>query len=293
MESNLNINFFGKIWNAIAKPGKYEDLRKLGLKKSITYIFSLVGIFALILAIIATLLQINIVNDAISYLDEKLPEFKFKDNKLSLDNSDATILDDEKIIGYIGNKIVVNPMVTKDKAIDLYKDLATEKNKVLIFLNEEYILISNEYNPNSEQNDGIEEKNYTDISSKYISDTTYEYTKKDIIEYLRERTSYTYYLAQYFIIYFGMIVFLYGIYIIIISFSLWLITKLSKFKWNLKDSIMNTIYASTLSMFVYVLYMIISYFTKYKIPYMDACCIFLIFIYLYLLVIKQKKEINN
>ena len=277
MEDKLKINFFKKLWYSIARPSKYENLRSLGIGKAIQYIFSLISILAIVLAIIAAFLQIKVVNNAIVYLDEKIPEFKFKDNKLTLENEDATILDDEKIISYLGNKIVINSLIKKEDAITQYKDLATEKNKVLIFLNEEYILISNKYNPESKNNEGIENKKY-------------EYSKKDVIEYLKKRTTYTYYIAQYFVIYFGSIMIIYGIYIILISLSLWLVTKILKVKWTLKETVMNTIYASSLSMIVYVFYMIISYFTRFKISIMDILIILLIFIYLYLLVWKQKKR---
>ena len=290
MEDKLKINFFKKLWYSIARPSKYEKLRNLGIGKAIQYIFSLISILAIVLAIIAAFLQIKVVNNAIAYLDEKIPEFTFKENKLTLENADATILDDEKIISYLGNKIVINSLIKKEDAINQYKDLATENNKVLIFLNEEYILISNKYNPESKNNEGIENKKYSEISSKYIKDTSYEYSKKDVIEYLKKRTTYTYYIAQYFVIYFGSIIILYGIYIILISLSLWLVTKILKVKWTLKETVMNTIYASSLSMIVYVLYMIVSYFTKLKIPIMDILIIFLIFIYLYLLVWKRKKR---
>ena len=49
----------------------------------------------------------------ISYLDEKLPEIKFKDNTLSLKNKEAVIINDSKIINYFGNVIVINPIVEK------------------------------------------------------------------------------------------------------------------------------------------------------------------------------------
>lgn len=292
MEDNLKINFFKKLWYSIARPSKFEILRELGIGKAIKYIISLISILAMVLAIIASFLQIKVVNNAIAYLDEKIPEFKFKDNKLTLENADATILDDEKIISYLGNKIVINTSMKKENAIDQYRDLATEKNKVLIFLNEEYILISNKYNPESKNDEGIENKKYLEIAPKYIKDTSYEYSKKDVIEYLKKRTTYTYYIAQYFVIYFGSIIILYGIYIILISLSLWLVTKILKVKWALKESIINTIYASSLSMIVYVLYMIISYFTRFRIAIIDILIIFLIFIYLYLLVWKQKKKMK-
>ena len=290
MEDKLKINFFKKLWYSIARPSKYEKLRNLGIGKAIQYFFSLISILAIVLAIIAAFLQIKVVNNAIAYLDEKIPEFTFKENKLTLENADATILDDEKIISYLGNKIVINSLIKKEDAINQYKDLATENNKVLIFLNEEYVLISNKYNPESENNEGIENKKYSEVSSKFITDTSYEYSKKDLIEYLKERTTYTYYIAQFFVIYFGFTTFRYFIYIVLIAASLWLVTKLSKSKWTLGEAIMNTIYASTLSMVVYVLYLIISYFTGLIIPIVDIISIFFIFTYLYLLVWKRKKR---
>lgn len=290
MEENVKINFFKKIWYSVAKPSKYEDLRNQGVGKSIKYFFSIIAILAIILAVIATCLQLNVVNDAISYLDETLPEIKFKENILSLENEEAVILDDNKIIEYFGNKIVINTLLEKQEAINQYKDLATEKNKVIIFLSDEYVLISNEYNPESENEEGLEYKKYADISKNFVKDMSYEYGKKDIVEYLKERTSYTYYIAQYFVVYFGMITFLYLIYIVLISTSLWLVTKVSKLKWTYKDSLMNTIYASTLSIIVYVAYMVISYFTKFKVSFIDVVSILLIFIYLYLLIWNQKKK---
>lgn len=293
MEENIKINFFKKIWYSIARPSRYGDLRKQGVGKAIKYIFSIIAILAIILAIIATVIQLNVVKEAISYLDEKLPEIKFKENTLTLENEEAVILDDSKIIQYFGNAIVINTLLEKQEAINKYKDLVTEKNRVIVFLNNEYVIISDKYNSESENEEGIENKKYEDVSKNFIKDMSYEYGKKDVIEYLKERTSYAYYIAQYFVVYFVTITFLYLIYIILISTSLWLVTKISKFKWTFKDSIMNTIYASTLSMIVYVLYMITSYFTSFKISFLDIISIAIIFVYLYIIIYKQKKEVKK
>ena len=340
MEESLKINFFKKIWYSIAKPSKYEDLRKLGVGKAIKYIFLIISILALVLAIFATVVQLNVVNDAISYLDENLPEIKFKDNKLTLENEEAVILDDNKIVNYFGNKIVINPLIGKQEAINQYKDLTTENNKVIIFLNDEYVVISNEYNSDSEKEEGIETKKYVDVSKNFIKDASYEYGKKDVIEYLKERTSYSYYMAKYFVVYIISIMVLYCIYILLISFGLWSVAKASKLvkksdnklskiiitilllictvclilkgysyaiylfaayigllicknEWSFKESLMNTIYASTLSLLVYVIYILISYFAKIKISFIDIISIVIIFTYLYLVIWKQKKKENS
>lgn len=289
---NMNenkINFFKKIWYSIAKPSKYFEMNKQDLTKTIRYFFAIVCILALSLSIIVSLIQSNIVNEAINCLDEKLPEIKFKENILSLENEDAIILDDKKIMDYFTNPIVINTLLSKDEAIEQYKDIALQNNKVIIFLKEEFVLISDKYNPENEK-EGIEAHKYSDVSSNFIKDTKNEYGKKDILNYLRQRTPITYYIAQFFVIYFITISFLFFIYIILIATSVWLVTKGFKLKWTYKESLSNTIYASTLSMFAYVMYMIISYFTKFKFAFMDVVCMAIIFIYLYIILMRQKKE---
>lgn len=283
------INFFKKIWYSIAKPSKYFELNKQDLAKTIRYFFAIVSILALILSIIVSLIQLNTVNEAINCLDEKLPEIKFKENVLSLENEDAIILDDKKILDYFTNPIVINTLLSKDEAVDQYKDIATKNNKVLVFLKEEFIIISDKYNPENEK-EGIETHKYSEVSSNFIKDSNNEYSKKDILDYLKQRVPFTYFLAQFFVIFFITISFLFFTYIFLIATGLWIVTKGFKLKWTYKESLSNTIYASTLSIFAYVLYMITNYITKFKIPFIDIICIAIIFIYLYIILMKQKKE---
>ena len=293
MEDNITkINFFKKVWYSITKISKYEDMRKEGLGKSIKYILTLTLWLAIVLAIFATILQISISNKAISYLDEKLPQMKFKDNVLSIEDRNATILNEDEFKEYFKNAVVINPLLEKKEAIDHYKDLATENSTVLVFLSDKYIVISNKYNPDSENEEGIITYNYSEISDKYIKDKSIEYTKTNLIEYIKNHSSATYYFGQFVIVYLVMITFIYFIYIILISAGMWIATKLAKFKWSFKDSLMNTIYAATLSEIIYVAYMIISYFTKLRISFMDIISIALVFVYLYLILWRQKRKIG-
>lgn len=291
MEENVKINFFKKIWYSVAKTSKYDNLRKLGLGKAIKYIFSIITVLALIIAIFFSIIQINVVKDAISYLDEKLPEIKFKENTLTSENKEATVINDNKIIEYFGNIVVINPLLEKQEAINQYKSLTTEKNGVIIFLSKEYVVISNKYN--SESQEGIDSKKYEEVSSKYIKDMSYEYSKKDIIQYLRDRISYAYYIGQFFIIYIVIIIFLYALYTLLISISIWIVTKIIKLKWTFKESLINTIYASTLSMIIFSLYSIISCFIKFSVNFIGVLSIATIFIYLCILIYIQKKKNNK
>ena len=293
MDNTQKINFFKKIWYSIGKPSKYEEMGNEGVGAALKYLFTILSLFAIILAIIATVLQVSVVNDAISYLDENLPDIKFQNNKLSLENGEATILDDEKIKQYFGSTIVINPLLEEDKAITEYNNLATDKNSVIVFLNEEFIIITNKYNPENKTKDGIQIRKYADISGKYIQDTTAVYNKNSVITYIKQRTSYTYYIAQYFVYYIFMLAMLYVLYIALIALSLWIVTKVSKISWTIKKSFINTIYASTLSIMIYVLYMIISYFAKFRINFMDIISIITIFIYIYILLRNERLKKNK
>ena len=292
-DKKTGIHFFKKVWYSITKINKYEEMRKDWIVKSIKYILTLILLISIVLAIFETISQISISNKAISYLDEKLPKMKFKDNSLSIEGEDAVILNDDEFKEYFKNAVVINPLLEKQEAVDQYKDLATEKNDVLVFLNDKYIVITNKYNPESEKEERIQAFNYSEISDKYIKDKSIEYTKTHLIEYLRNHSSVSYYFAQFWVIYLVMITLIYFVYIVIISVGLWLVTKLTKFKWTFKESLMNTIYASTLSIIVYVTYMILSYYTRFSISFMDVINLALIFVYLFILLWKEKIKKAN
>ena len=289
-EKPTKIKFFKKIWYSIARPSKYEEMKQTGAGESVKYFFTFIFLVSIILAIVAACLQTSIVNESILYLDEKLPEIKFKDNKLTIEKEEATILDEDKFEEYFGSVVVINPLIEKEQAIDEYNSLLADKNNVIVFLNDQYIVITNKYNPESDTEEGLEAHNYSDVSSKYLSDTSREYNKSDIIKYLRENTSYTYYVGGFFGFYFIHIILLYVIYILLISVSLWLVTKIPKFKWTFKNTLMNTIYSSTLSVLVYAVYLISNYFIKFRISFMDIISIFLIFVYLFIILWKDKNK---
>ena len=167
------INFFKKIWYSIAKPSKYEEMRELGMGKSILYFFGVVSFLCVFIGIIATILQTSLIEKNI-----EIPQ------------------------------INASPVV---------------------------------------------------------------------------------YFIIYFLAYFIIITMVYAIYIIIISLYMWGMTRIIRQYWDFKKSLMNTIYASTLSVIVNVAYMIISYFTHIVISYFDAISVIFIFIYILILVNKEKK----
>lgn len=300
-KDNKKIPFFRKFWYSIGRIGQYEKLNKEGLVASLKYFFGLVAILAFILAIIYSVVQVKMSNEVIQYLNDNLPEITFKNNQLSLDNDDATIIDNEDMADKLGNAIVINPLIDENEAVKNYSNLATDKHNCIVFLSEEFIIITSKYNSeNSDENtdlnnvEGITISKYSDVSSRYISDTDSEYHKEAVIAVLQNSNSYYYYIAENFIVCYIKLFIEYFIYITIISILIWIVVKLlgkkKNIKWEFKETATNVIYASTLSIVFSVIYFIVNYFTKFSIPIYDVISILLIFVYVYILLIKSKKK---
>ena len=300
-KDNKKIPFFRKFWYSIGRIGQYEKLNKEGLVASLKYFFGLVAILAFILAIIYSVVQVKMSNEVIQYLNDNLPEITFKNNQLSLDNDDATIIDNEDMADKLGNAIVINPLIDENEAVKNYSNLATDKHNCIVFLSEEFIIITSKYNSeNSDENtdlnnvEGITISKYSDVSSRYISDTDSEYHKEAVIAVLQNSNSYYYYIAENFVVYYLRLFIEYFIYITIISILIWIVVKLlgkkKNIKWEFKETVTNVIYASTLSIVFSVIYFIVNYFTKFSIPIYDVISILLIFVYVYILLIKSKKK---
>lgn len=286
------ISFFRKTWYSIVKPSKYKEMKEEGFDKALKYFYAIAAILTVIIGTTASFIQINKTNNVIDYLDEKLPKMSFKENRLSLENEDEIILNTEEINDCFGCSIVINTQLEKKEAADKYRELTSQKNKVLIFLKDKYILISNKYQPDND-NIGILEYKYSDVSSKYIKDTSYEYGKEHVLDYLKQRNSFTYYISYFLIIYFIRTTFLYTIYLVLISGGIFIVTKFSKTKWTFIESFINTLYATTLSMIIYALYSIFELFTKFTVSFMDIINIALIFVYLSIVLFIQNKELKK
>lgn len=285
MENNIaKINLWKKIWYSITKPSKYKEMSEQGLGSSIKYFLVILLICSIIIAIFSTTMQLSVINNAISHLDEKIPEMKFKDNQLSIESKNATILSEEEFKQYFGTIIVLDTSIKEEDAIKKYTELATDKYNVTIFLKDEYVIL---------KQDSTEKHKYADVSSKFIKDSSIEYNKSSIISYSKERTTSTYYFGTFFAYYFFALGITYISYILIISLSIWIINKFLKIKWTFKHSFINTIYSSTLALFVHLAYMIINYFTKFQISFMDVIIIILIYIYISIILAKDKKELDS
>lgn len=104
---------------------------------------------------------------------------------------------------------------------------------------------------------------------------------------------YAYYAIIYFLAYYIILFINFAIYAILISACLFLVFKLFKTNGTFRKILSMTIYATTLSVLVYVIYLLISYFSGFSIPYFDAISIIIVYIYLYIYLRRKRKENGN
>ena len=115
-------------------------------------------------------------------------------------------------------------------------------------------------------------------------------TLSNLEENLEVKLSSSYLYSYCFSSYFTLIGMTYILYILLISIVLWIITKIAKLDWTFKGTISKIIYASTLSMIVFSICIVITNVAKIKIPYIDIIAIGIIYVYIFLLIRKDRKN---
>ncbi len=94
----------------------------------------------------------------------------------------------------------------------------------------------------------------------------------------------------YFISHFIIFFLIFSLYILIISACFFAIIKLIIKNNKFRNSLSMTIYATTLSIIVYAIYLIISYLVNFVIPHFDMIAVLIEYIYLWLIIRRKRKE---
>ena len=282
------IGFFKKVWYSITNIKKYDEMTKQGLFSAIKYAMLLLAMLGIIMAGFETFEQIKAVNKSISYLEQNLPEFTINKQEINLQNEDTVILESEEMEKFFGCNIVIAQNLEENEAIEQYVNMVKGEYSCLVFLKNEYVLITPKYSQDGGEN-GILKGEYSNEVSKYLGDSKEEYNKEDVMNYLKENISYTYYFVIDFVIYFLTLIILYVFFLFVVALSYILALKMTKIKTPVKQAISEVLYAETLSMMVYVIYILLSYILKFKFSFIYGINLLIVYIYM-MIVIRGKKN---
>ena len=292
------IGFPKMLWWSIAKPSNYEEMIKIGLKKSIKYFIALIAIIALLLSIAGAYIQSTEVQKIADYVQENVSDFKIENiakegeeanYKLDLENSEVVILDNQDFVNAFKSIVIVNVNIKEKEAIKEYYKLATNNNVCTILLKDKCIMISSKYNPENEnKEEGITEYTYSEVLNKIGPDFT-EFNKGDLVQ-IFNNISYTYYIVAYFTNYFTVLLVIFALDVIVLAIIAMIIAKAFKKDIKKKRMFSLAIYSMTLPIILYNIYLIVNYFAKLNIDYINVINMVISIIYIVLYFYKNNKK---
>ena len=292
------IGFTKTLWCSIAKPSKYEEMIKIGLKKGVKYFFAIIAIMALVLSLAGTYIQSKEIQKIASYVQENVPEFKIENTakegeeakyKLNLENDETIILDNQDFVNAFKSIFVVNVNIKEKEAIKEYYKLATDSNLCFVLLKDKCIMISDKYNPENEnKKEGIVTYTYSEVLNKMGPDFT-EFKKTDLLQ-IFNNTSYTYYIVTYFTNYFTVLLVIFALDVVVLAIIAMIVAKAFKKDIKIKRMFSLAIYSLTLPIILYNIYLIINYFAKLNIDYINVINMVISIIYIILYFYKNNKK---
>lgn len=281
-ENNNEIKkgFFKKVWYSIDKIEKYSELSAEGFGRAIKYF----GILVLIVTVVTALMAIYKTNlkmqSVAQYIDENSPELTYRDGILTIDSQEP-IIDDDSTFG----KLIIDTNTEDEEKVNQYLNEVQGKYAVIILKDK---LILKEI-----AGQGTTNYNYKDLFGEMGMT---EFDKQGLIDYLTSSKIMPIYLNLFLILFlYSFIIQLVNtmFYVIIISIVGYLASILLKLKIRFVAVFNMAIYAMTLPMILYILYIIINSIFNYIIGYFEVMYMLVASIYMIAAIFILKIEFNK
>ena len=105
MEKGIKISFFKRLKMSIFDFDKYHIISGEGLGRAMMYLVKLILLFSLILSLSSTVKYSQIINEAISYIKNNVPNFYFENNNLTIESEEDVVIENHK---YTDLKIILS-----------------------------------------------------------------------------------------------------------------------------------------------------------------------------------------
>lgn len=283
MENENTIPFYKKVGYSIGKISKYPEMINLGWKKAVKYLVILMIIFAAILSGISTYSSYQYAQETYKYLQENIPECEYKEGVLTTNNEEAKTLENTFLTNSFGGKIIIDTKTEDENVINGYiSSLGSDIGYIL--RKDKIITVNLENNENKTYT-------YPDFFEKYFKTTIDSFNKQDILSIIQvQGNRYITFYLEYLIIYAISYFIVFSIYIFIATLIIFIFAKILKIKYKLPDIYASTIYGFTLTIILYLAYIIISYFTQIVVPYLEQILVVIGTLYSTVAVYKEKEN---
>ena len=270
------VSFFKRIKDAIINFDEYINFSEEKLSVAIKYIFKLALVFTIIITIALTAKVVKEANNLITSFRNDAPEFSFKNAILQIEGDNQKIVKGDEN-GYIG--FIVDS--EKEKLTDVEE--STNYQRVIGFLKDKIVVKDAE---------GVEASlTYEQLSTDYDLNNINKGTVSQFLYGNNMPKIYAVFSVIVFIYFF--IAYLIQIFIDILLLSVvgYLISKIVGIKFKYKSIFNMSSYAITLSVILYMTYMIINLFTGFTVKYFEIAYNGIAYIYIATAILMIKSDL--
>ena len=166
------MKFFKKIGYSIGKIEKYAEMATDGVKSALLYLAGITVILTIVFCLGSVYKTHQSVQSVAGYIETEIPEFSYKDGKLSMDGEQPLIIENDEI-GF--DKIIIDVQDKTDEEIEQYKKTIKESGNGILILKDKVQMIA-------ESTGGEVTYALNDIVTQLGMN---EFSKADVINYLR------------------------------------------------------------------------------------------------------------
>lgn len=235
-EKSKKINFFKKIYIALFKISKYNEIQKEGIKSALKYTIRVLLILGVIYSGVLTYKMTANANKLKSYLNENLPKLKYENKELNAETDKRIVLDDNSVKVNFGGQIVIDTITNYEELIEEYKN---KKEATILLTTEKFTTINSEGT--------VQENTYDDIIKKYLGQEP-NTLDKDTLLYLFDNIPYSYYFVAYTIAYILAHLIIVAVFSLIISLIIYSVRKIRKINIKFGTIYKMSIYSLTIAM---------------------------------------------
>lgn len=270
--------FFKRVKNAVINFDEYKIFAEEKLWTTIKYILKISFVFSLIVSFALTYRATEEINRAIQIYRDECPEFRFENNTLIIDSENKQFIKGDEN-GYFG--ILIN---SEKESINEIQE--TSNYQLIVAALKDKIVIKNY--------EGVESSiTYEQISSKYDIN---KINKEEIFNVITSDEMIEIYISfvvvsliYLYVAYFVEIL----LYILLLSVVGYLLSKIFGVEFKYKSIFNMSAYAMTLSIILYMIYLVVNILTGFTIKYFEIAYNAIAYIYIATAILMIKSDLTK
>ena len=276
MEKEIKLSFFKRLKMSIFDFDKYHIIASEGLGRAMMYLVKLILIFSLIISLASVLKFSQIMDEAMGYVNDQVPNFYFSDNIFHIESDEDVIIENHE---YTDFKIILSNSETYDE------NTLRDFDGIAIALTKNNILLK------QANSTSIIEQSYEEIANSYDLN---QVNKETFLGLGTGQAGYTILGNVFGVVFIATFLtyFMTGILdTIALSLLGFIITRIIRLPLKYGATYSISISAITLSVIINLIYMIVNLFTGFVIPYFQIMYTLVSYVYLIAVLLIMRSEI--